>query len=131
LILLHKKNKNLIVHRLKSEAPRLKGRASKRNNFINDYSTYIFPPLVKGGQGGFINVIIIKSPLIPLGNEPTRLFQRGKPKRRTFHPRLKNGVFKFSFQKKNVYKICVICGYNFLKCPQKDELREKNIIMSC
>ena len=78
-----------------SEAPRLQGGASKRNNIIitNDYSTYIFPPLVKGGEGGFVDVLIIKSPLIPL-------FQRGKLERRTFHPRLQNRVFKFIFHKR-------------------------------
>ncbi len=38
----------------------------------------IFPPLAKGGEGGFLNATIIKSPLIPL-------FQRGRFERGTFH----------------------------------------------
>jgi hypothetical protein len=44
-------------------------------------------------KGGFGKVAIIKSPLISF-------FQRGKYEMRTFHPRLKNGVFKFIFHKK-------------------------------
>jgi len=50
-------------------------RGFRKEYFIKDYA-YIFPPLVKRGEGGFVNGIIIKSPLIPL-------FQRGRFERRT------------------------------------------------
>jgi hypothetical protein len=76
-----------------SEAPRLQAGLQKRLTLLLTTQPYI-PPLVKGGEGGFVDVIIIKFPLIPL-------FQRGKYKRKTFHPRLQNGVFKFIFHKLN------------------------------
>jgi hypothetical protein len=59
----------------------------KRIFFINDNSVYI-PLFGKEGQGRFLEIFFVKSPLIPL-------FQSERLERKTFHPRLQNGVIKF------------------------------------